>query len=133
MTAAAIGGIDAYGVRKGHAAMVRPRSERNQARPRRKARPATPASSPTPPPRVAADAAEIRRILGPLEDGQLCRVLDCGADVAELQQAAAALAGELPGHIGRPIEGPAARVYDLLVAESFEEPEERARRGATPQ
>lgn len=86
--------------------------------------PATEAPRPAPP---SADA--VRRILGPLDDAQVCRVLELGADEAELQQAAAALAGDLPGRIGRPIEGPAARVYDLLLAETWEEPE-RAARGA---
>jgi hypothetical protein len=83
------------------------------------------------PPPVAPDAVEIRRVLGPLDDAQVCRVLETGADMVALQQAAAALAGDLPGHIGRPIEGPAARVYDLLVAETYEEPGRPARRAET--
>jgi hypothetical protein len=72
-------------------------------------------------------AAEIRRILGPLEDAQICRILEIGADEGDLQQAAAALAGDLPGHIGRPIAGPAAQIYDFMIAETYEEPDRAAR------
>ena len=94
-----------------------------------RSRPAKRRSAPPPPPSIPVDDPdEIRRLLGPLDDAQLCRVLECGADAAALQQAAAALAGDLPGHIGRPIEGPAARVYDLLVAETYEDAERPARR-----
>lgn len=105
--------------------MAKPRSERKSAA-RRRAKPAAAASAA----RSPADAGEIRRLLGPLDDGQVCRILAFGADSAELQQAAAALAGDLPGHIGRPIEGPAAQIYDLLIAESFEDAEPRSARGA---
>jgi hypothetical protein len=84
-------------------------------------------------PPAPLSAQVVRRILGPLDDAQVCRVLELGAGEAELKQAAAALAGDLPGRIGRPIEGPAARVYDLLLAESWEEPERGARgAGAEP-
>ncbi len=86
------------------------------------------AGAPHPP-----SAETVRRILGPLDDAQVCRVLELGAGEAELQQAAAALAGDLPGRIGRPIEGPAARVYDFMLAETWEEPERGARGpGAEP-
>ncbi len=102
--------------------MTRPRSTKGDAV--QPARAATPAQRPVP----VVDPVEIRRLLGPLDDAQLCRILECGADQAALQQAAAALAGDLPGHIGRPVEGPAARVYDLLVAETYEEPGRPARR-----
>ena len=89
------------------------------------------ATASAPPSVPVLDAAEIRRLLGPLEDAQVCRILEFGADEAALQQAAAALAGDLPGHIGRPIEGPAARVYDLLVAETYEDSDRPARRAET--
>lgn len=79
-------------------------------------------------PAAAMSPEAVRRVLGPLDDAQVCRVLETGADEAQLRQAAAALGGDLPGRIGRPIEGPAARVYDLLLAEAWEEPERAARR-----
>jgi hypothetical protein len=95
--------------------MARSRSATRKPSPRGAA---ASAAAPVPP---VVDPDEIRRVLGPLDDAQVCRVLECGADQAALQQAAAALAGDLPGHIGRPIDGPAARVYDLLAAETDEE------------
>ena len=107
--------------------MAKPRSDRSP--PPRRRKPAEPPLRP----RMPADAVEIRRILGPLDDGQVCRILAFGADTAELQQAAAAIAGDLPGHIGRPLEGPAAQVYDLLIAESFEDTEPRTRPGESTQ
>ena len=91
--------------------MARPRPAKSKA-------PATPT------------AAEVRRILGALDDSQVCRVLETGADLVELQQAAAALNGELPSHIGRPITGPAARIYDMLSAED-EGDDAAVRRGPT--
>ena len=103
------------------------RSGKSDAKAARRA----PAMEVSPPALPSAEV--VRRILGPLDDAQVCRVLELGAGEAELQQAAAALAGDLPGRIGRPIEGPAARVYDLLLAESWEEPERGARGvGAEP-
>jgi hypothetical protein len=123
MTAVPSGGIEGADPHDGGATMAKSPGERRPPRPRRGA------AAVQPPPRVAADAAEIRRILGPLDDGQVCRILEFGADCGELQQAAAALAGDRPAHIGRPIEGPAARIYDMLAAETFEEPEARAPRG----
>lgn len=65
---------------------------------------------------------DIRRVLGLLDDSQVCRVLDTGADMEQLQQAGAALNGELPPHIGRPLTGPAARIYDMLSAEEDDDP-----------
>lgn len=102
--------------------MTRTRSAKAGADPRAGA-----AMSP-PLPAPVVDPVEIRRLLGPLDDAQLCRILEFGADEAALQQAAAALSGDLPGHIGRPVEGPAARVYDLLAAETDEESGRPARR-----
>ncbi|MFM8680889.1 MAG: hypothetical protein ACKOGH_14990 [Alphaproteobacteria bacterium] len=101
---------------------------------KRKAKGGGKARKPGEAPRPAPPSAEVvRRILGPLDDAQVCRVLELGVDEAGLQQAAAALAGDLPGRIGRPIEGPAARVYDLMLAETWEEPERGARgAGAEP-
>lgn len=66
--------------------------------------------------------ADIRRVLGDLNDDDVVRVLETGPTMDDLQQAAAALNGELPGHIGRPVEGAAARIYDMLVVEGPEDP-----------
>ena len=54
-------------------------------------------------PPAPLSAQVVRRILGPLDDAQVCRVLELGAGEAELQQAAAALAAYgatrvIPGH-----------------------------------
>ncbi len=73
--------------------------------------------------------ADIRRVLGDLNDDDVVRVLETAATMDELQQAAAALNGELPGHIGRPVEGAAARIYNMLVVEEPEDPRGGSRGG----
>ncbi|HEV2366057.1 MAG TPA: hypothetical protein VGS12_17875 [Caulobacteraceae bacterium] len=65
------------------------------------------------------DGVIVRRLAGDLPDGVVSTVLKTGASLADFEAALAWLQGEsdIMGEARRPLEGPAARVYDLLVVE----------------
>jgi hypothetical protein len=73
---------------------------------------------------TALRAEDVRRICGDMLDWKLAAILALNATAGELAAAAAWAAGrdEL-GQEGRPLEGLAAQVYDILVSDEFLEDE----------
>lgn len=65
------------------------------------------------------DASTVRRLCGDVSDQTISAVLGTGASLAELEAAVAWLQGqsEIMGEEPNPLEGAAAQVYDLLLAE----------------
>lgn len=68
---------------------------------------------------AALDSETIRRSCGELSDETVIAILDVGASRAEFEAALAWLQGrsEAMGEEPPPLEGAAARVYDLLIEE----------------
>jgi hypothetical protein len=60
---------------------------------------------------------DIVRLFGDLNDHVVVEILEAGANLEQLEEAAAWLEGEndLMGDARLPLEGPAARVYGILV------------------
>ena len=60
---------------------------------------------------------DIVRLFGQLTDHSIVEILETGANTEQLEEAAAWLAGEndVMGDARLPLEGPAARVYDILI------------------
>lgn len=74
----------------------------------------------------AFDAATVRRLCGEVSDETVIEILAAGASLADLEAAVAWLQGrsETMGEEPHRLEGAAARIYDLLLAEEL--PEEEA-------
>jgi hypothetical protein len=70
--------------------------------------------------------AEIRRIFGDIRDHLIVEIIESGATLSELQEAAAHLAQEtdVMGEMERPLTGRALAVYNLLRSEdeAWDEP-----------
>jgi hypothetical protein len=60
---------------------------------------------------------DIIRLLGDMNDHSIVEILETGANMEQLEEAAAWLQGEndVMGDARLPLEGPAARVYDILI------------------
>jgi len=60
---------------------------------------------------------DIVRLLGDMNDHSIVEILETGANMEQLEEAAAWLAGEndVMGDARLPLEGTAARVYDILI------------------
>jgi len=70
----------------------------------------------------AAQAADVRRILGELDEDKLMAVLDLEPSVADLELAAQWLGGDPDVFgAGEPIKGVASSIVTLLTAEEDEE------------
>lgn len=67
----------------------------------------------------ALDAETIRRLFGDLSDETVIAILGAGASLSDLEAAAAWAQGrsETMGEEPHPLEGAAARIYDLLIEE----------------
>lgn len=60
---------------------------------------------------------DIVALFGDMTDHSIVEILESGANMEQLEEAAAWLAGEndVMGDARLPLEGPAARVYDILI------------------
>jgi hypothetical protein len=60
---------------------------------------------------------DLVRLFGDISDHSVVEILETGANIEQLEEAAAWLAGEndVMGDARLPLGGPAARVYDILV------------------
>jgi len=70
-------------------------------------------------PRLAHD--DIVSILGPMTDARLEAIAATGATIEEIEEAAAWAAGEsdVMGEARRPVAGPVAAVYEILIADEY--------------
>jgi hypothetical protein len=73
----------------------------------------------------SASAAEIRDIVGPLDDAVITAILSIGPTRAELVEACAWMTSDdyLHRKLHHALQGRAAEVFDILVSELSEEPE----------
>ena len=60
---------------------------------------------------------EIIQLFGDITDQRVVEILETGANMEQLEEAAARLRGEddVLGEARIPLEGPAAQVYDILI------------------
>ncbi|MCX7629183.1 MAG: hypothetical protein N2038_02930 [Geminicoccaceae bacterium] len=67
--------------------------------------------------------SEIARLIGDDDPEKLARILATGATIAEIEKALLWASGtqDVLGEAPPPLEGPAARVYDILTADQFED------------
>jgi hypothetical protein len=80
------------------------------------------------PPGRQATREDITRILGELDEARIAAILATGASAAELEEAAAWMAGEsdmMGAELERPLAGVVARVCEILATDE-ELPEDRA-------
>lgn len=70
-------------------------------------------------PKSAITAHDVIEIVGPLTDARVTAIVATGATIEQLEEAAAWAAGEsdVMGELERPVSGPVAAVYEILVAE----------------
>lgn len=71
--------------------------------------------------------ADVRRLLGPVDDHKVAAILATGASIAELERAAAYLALEtdVMGELEKPLTGRAALIYELVRRDEVEPDEGR--------
>lgn len=71
-----------------------------------------------------ATLADVRRIVGDIDDGKALEILALQPTTDELEQAAmwAAGNGDLLGKEGHPLSGNAATIFDMLTADEEEPP-----------
>lgn len=69
---------------------------------------------------------DLVRLFGDISDHSVVEILETGANMEQLEEAAAWLAGEndVMGDARLPLEGAAARVYDILIRD--QEPARRS-------
>ncbi len=69
-----------------------------------------------------ATLADVRRIVGTIDDGKALQVFALHPTAEELEDAAAGAAGngDLRGKAGRPLSGRAAAIFDILTADEEE-------------
>ncbi len=62
---------------------------------------------------------DVKRILGPMDDGKCVAIIASGATIKDLEEVAAWLADEddVMGELERPLTGVARQVYELLTAD----------------
>ena len=68
----------------------------------------------------AATLAEIRQMVGDVEAAKLEAILATGATPGQVEEAIAWAAGEsdvMGGELARPLSGPVAAVYEILMSE----------------
>lgn len=71
--------------------------------------------------------ADVRRLLGPIDDHKVAEILETGASIADLERAAAYLALEtdVMGELEKPLSGRAGLIYELVRRDEAEPDEER--------
>lgn len=67
--------------------------------------------------REAAGADDLRRLLGEIEDARVIEILALSPTVADVEIAAmwAEGQGDVPDRAGQPLEGTAARIYEIVT------------------
>lgn len=68
-----------------------------------------------------ATASDVLEVLGPMSDDRVAAVLETGATVRQIEEAAAWATGEsdVMGELRRPVAGPVAAVYEILTADEL--------------
>jgi hypothetical protein len=74
---------------------------------------------------ATATVGDVKRLLGPMDDGISAAIVAMNPSISELEEVAAWLAGEddVMGELERPLAGVAGQIYELLAAAEEEEEE----------